>query len=521
MSTRLRILILDDESRWRGEIEDALVDLGEGVKVQVCSEMDGAEAAITSRSFDIAIVDLSLESYSRGLSSDEDPTRFDYQGLRFLEDLRTSDKNSFCAVVIVTGRKRTSQIDMVIKRYGASVIGKGEFSDELLIGAMKRSLLAARVKRAKYLAKVLPVLSLQLGRQSVVQARFTKGVRRGDYHADMPTRFDWAPLAKRVDLIEQSLHSEDPSFWRSHSNELGSDLHRELTSNRGIQGVLSTAHFESRPGHRTRYRFATPTEALGIPFEMLRHGEKEDLLCLQGPVSRQVLYPEQIRYGRIEAFHRLMKQLSDQNKSLKILFVAANVDGQIPGVDEEVAVLVNQLKDDFDLVGVKVEAEVVAFEKATYGRVSELLDEESFHVLHYAGHGLHRVDLPEASGLVLRAGAGVRVLNSADLKQLVEKARLHLVFLSSCLGARTAPLVGRGDFHGVLDALARAGVPIGLGYRWIVGDQSAKTLASAFYRSLWRTFSPEEALHEARRKTALEHGWDDPTWASPILLLQN
>jgi CHAT domain-containing protein len=97
-----------------------------------------------------------------------------------------------------------------------------------------------------------------------------------------------------------------------------------------------------------------------------------------------------------------------------------------------------------------------------------------------------------------------------------------MVFLNCCLGARNASHVGRGDFYGMLEAVARAGVPTVLGYRWTVLDSSAMRLAEAFYETLWRTFSPGEALLEARIQATLgPKGLDDETWAAPVLVVQN
>jgi CHAT domain-containing protein len=73
-----------------------------------------------------------------------------------------------------------------------------------------------------------------------------------------------------------------------------------------------------------------------------------------------------------------------------------------------------------------------------------------------------------------------------------------------------------------MEALARADVPTVLGYRWAVPDASASYLAQKFYQTLWRTFSPGEALLEARRDAAIRaRGRDNDAWASPILLMQN
>lgn len=112
-------------------------------------------------------------------------------------------------------------------------------------------------------------------------------------------------------------------------------------------------------------------------------------------------------------------------------------------------------------------------------------------------------------------------VKATDLHLSTDRSPLQLAFLSCCLSARTAQEVGYGDFQGVIDGLAQADVPAILGYRWTVGDEAAMKLAQAFYRSLWRTLSPPQALFEARRGAAKgPQARSDPTWASPILLCQ-
>jgi CHAT domain-containing protein len=61
-----------------------------------------------------------------------------------------------------------------------------------------------------------------------------------------------------------------------------------------------------------------------------------------------------------------------------------------------------------------------------------------------------------------------------------------------------------------------------LGHRWEVGDVSALSLAISFYKKLWVTLSPGEALFEARKDISHGEGRrDNESWAAPVLLMQN
>jgi hypothetical protein len=105
---------------------------------------------------------------------------------------------------------------------------------------------------------------------------------------------------------------------------------------------------------------------------------------------------------------------------------------------------------------------------------------------------------------------------------LVRNSPLALVYLSCCFGARSERAVGRGDFSGMLEALAQADVPMVLGYRWTVADDPAVSIARTFHSSLWHYLCPGESLLKARRASAMSAlGRDDDSWASPVFLMQN
>ena len=99
---------------------------------------------------------------------------------------------------------------------------------------------------------------------------------------------------------------------------------------------------------------------------------------------------------------------------------------------------------------------------------------------------------------------------------------LRMAFLSCCLGAQTSAQVGRGDFHGFFHALSESGVPTTVGYRWEVEDDSALQLATEFYRVFFCDFCPGRALLRARQHRSMDSKQkrDDPSWASPVLLME-
>jgi hypothetical protein len=81
--------------------------------------------------------------------------------------------------------------------------------------------------------------------------------------------------------------------------------------------------------------------------------------------------------------------------------------------------------------------------------------------------------------------------------------------------------VDTSAFQDTLEALARADVPIIVGYRWGIPDPVAVRLAQLFYRELWYRFDPGEALFQARRTIGMAAGGgSNYAWATPVLVLQ-
>jgi len=74
----------------------------------------------------------------------------------------------------------------------------------------------------------------------------------------------------------------------------------------------------------------------------------------------------------------------------------------------------------------------------------------------------------------------------SELRILLKGSIVRLIYLSCCLGAKTADSLKllEDDFLGLAEGLIQAGVPSVLAFRWPVSDAGAKTLALRFYESL-------------------------------------
>jgi hypothetical protein len=327
-------------------------------------------------------------------------------------------------------------------------------------------------------------------------------------------------FVRRTDNLNLMLLEGKADRWRPEAQSIGDGFYRALTEEPRVLGDLTTArNLGPRPG-QLWVQFSGPAAGLGLPFELLR--DENGYLGLSHILTRRLLQPGPIFSRKPEPFHAFVEGLLRRREPLRALIVGANSDGSIPEAEQEASALATAIQEDLDRLAIPCEIQLLVGSAASYTAVRRELGEQHYHLFHYAGHGRYTDKLPEISGLMLHDDSGPAALTAADLHLLAQGSSLYIVYLSCCLGARTARETGRGDFRGVVEALARADVPSVLGHRWTVADTPSSYLALTFYHALWRSFSPGEALLEARRAAAMgSRGLDDDTWLAPVLLAQN
>ncbi len=336
------------------------------------------------------------------------------------------------------------------------------------------------------------------------------------YHHTVPnpTRFRFDELARRTDNLNSFLQREDYDAWRHEARSIGHELYEFLSGEQGIQRGLNAAEINSRQPGDLWLQFSVYADNLGIPFELLHNGD--EFLGHTHILTRYLQRATPHNVHRVP-FYRFLDELLERGEKLRILIVGTNGYGDIQEAEHEVKKLCKSIDDDLKLLGIPHEFTTLSGVEATYASVSDVLRSGHHHIFHYAGHSRYNDSLPENSTLSLTDGN----ITASMLNTLLRNSELQLVFLSSCHGGRSGSHTGRGDFHGLMEAVVSANVPTVLGYRWSVADDSAVMLAQVFYEILWRTLSPGEALLTARiRATHGSLGRDDDTWLSPILLMQ-
>jgi hypothetical protein len=145
--------------------------------------------------------------------------------------------------------------------------------------------------------------------------------------------------------------------------------------------------------------------------------------------------------------------------------------------------------------------------------------EETFHVLHFIGHGTF--DASSGQGFLLfedGLGQGRPVSGPLMADLLRDFSSLRLIFLNAC---RTAEFSGEMDpFAGLAAALVMAGVPAVLGMQIPISDGAAIAFSGAFYQRLAAGDPIDTATVEGRMAVHLNEP-DSQEWATPVLFLRS
>ena len=251
---------------------------------------------------------------------------------------------------------------------------------------------------------------------------------------------------------------------------------------------------------RIRLRLSGCSELADLPWELLYDRGDDWFLALSDrtPVVRYVQLPVQPR-----AVHVTLP--------LRVLVIRSEpVD--YPQLDLEaewaqVAAALGELTD----AGALAFTELAA---PTLGELRRALLRDTFHVLHYMGHG----GFDQQHGGVLlftdRAGRGLPV-TAGDLGVLLhDHTSMRLAVLNACEAGRTDPA---DPFAGVADTLVRRGIPAVIAMQFEVSDDAAIEFAPALYGALAAGRPVDAAVAEARKAMYTVSPLE---WATPVLYLR-
>jgi hypothetical protein len=241
-------------------------------------------------------------------------------------------------------------------------------------------------------------------------------------------------------------------------------------------------------------------ELAEIPWEYLYDAPNFLSISTSTPVVRYLDVPKPQRPLQIELPIRILA------------VVSAPSDAEELKTDVEKANLETALKPLIDAKAVAIDW----LEEATLLALAKKLRPDSYHILHFIGHG--GFDNASDEGALLfedDAGRG-RIVSGEQLATVLhDKTSLRLVFLNSCEGARTSR---KDPFSGVAASLVQREVPAVIGMQFEITDRAAIIFAGEFYTMLAEGQPVDVAVTQARLTVFADQ--NDVEWGTPVLFMR-
>jgi len=166
------------------------------------------------------------------------------------------------------------------------------------------------------------------------------------------------------------------------------------------------------------------------------------------------------------------------------------------------------------------EIELEILEQPDREQLTQVLEQNNYHVLHYAGHS----NLGSQGGelyLVNQKTGLAEILNGDDLAGLLVNNGIHLAVFNSCRGAESAVLTSEQTHNprNLAEVLVNRGIPAVLAMAERIPDRVALTLTRLFYHNLKQGYPVDLSLNRARQGLISTYGSNQLYWALPVLYL--
>jgi hypothetical protein len=309
-------------------------------------------------------------------------------------------------------------------------------------------------------------------------------------------------------------------------------------------GKLSSAPFiKSVP-----FRITTSAERYPCLFEALRIGARARPVVVQHPTYRSVHFGEdprlRLEWSRSDPVNILVVVANVPSGTMTVASEGKNVSvsfRSLPFAEEE-AKLFGELKASYDerkpfklADGTSTEPVKVPMGRVDFlrleddgqllsHRLKQALSQPRYRIVHFIGHAYGH-PLPTGktdSRLVLPTGdpLAAEAVTLFQLEDWLQEAEVQFVYFSCCSGIPTEGGAGVNSTSAPIALLFKS-IPVTLGFRWDVIDESAFKFAEDFYANLFvHACDFDEAMQKARSTLYNAQSGSGPMWVSPVLLLQ-
>jgi hypothetical protein len=264
--------------------------------------------------------------------------------------------------------------------------------------------------------------------------------------------------------------------------------------------ALAQARSQDR-GVRITLCLSGSPELIDVPWEYLF--DDPDFLAVSAftPVVRYLDLPRAHRPLLVEPPLRLLGVVSSpaEHEQLDAERERDNLERALSGLSDAGAVELHWL------------------ERPTLGALLKALQTQTFHALHFIGHGAYDREAGRGVLLFEDDSGWARPVSGDKLGMILHDfSSLRLAILNACEGARTA----RTDpFAGVAGSLVQQDIPAVVAMQFEISDEAAIVFAGDFYRQL-AAGSPVDASLAAARLAMLAERSDDIEWGTPVLFMR-
>ncbi len=267
------------------------------------------------------------------------------------------------------------------------------------------------------------------------------------------------------------------------------------------RGSLAQANSAGQ-GLRLRLRLTDVPEIAAWPWEFLFDASQNRFIALsiETPLVRYLDFAEPVETLAVSAPIRVLLVVSSPTDHTRL-----DVERECGKMEAAVAGLKAEGRLNVDRIDV-----------ATLGELQRTLARQTYHVLHFIGHG--GADGTSEGHLMFEDNdeRGYAVDGSTLGTLLHNHPSMRIALLNACEGART---LGADAFAGVAQRLVQQGIPCVVAMQFEISDASAIQFSSAFYTAVASGQPVDMAVAQGR--LAIYSEVSDLEWATPVLYLRS
>ena len=270
-------------------------------------------------------------------------------------------------------------------------------------------------------------------------------------------------------------------------------------------------------------------ELIALPWEIMQSGVALPAFSL----SREILFSR-----TTSDVNSLRSQPPSQFLNILLVIGESSPKGQshianghqslVPSkleLEEEAAQLIDVLKahnitkPNAPRVNPTIPCRVDTLIQPTPEKLISYLDQKTYNVLFYAGHGTPG---PDGGCLFL---SPERTLNGTELAQILVRNGVTLAVFNACWGAQPATeRLSSGEVQAIprsslAEVLIHHGVPAVLGMRDEIADREALSFIQAFAQGLTEGMLIDQAVAVARQQLLTLYRFNQPAWTLPVLYM--